>query len=247
MTGRSNAALEQGPEGFRERVALCTSRFDLERLIAHVARSHDYSHYVLMQVPSSKDDTLAALIVMTNWPDALISSFDEQQYLARNPIIETPKSTNRPLVWSYRTSGPHQMRDPIAERAELFRSHGMTSGVQISLQEPSGNRAYLGFGGNRAVPGEAELADLSFFGNLAYDRFWELRRATRPDTVQKLSSRETECLTWTASGKTSAEIAIILRLSEHTVNHYLAAACQKLGATNRVHAVYKAMRAGILT
>ena len=61
-----------------------------------------------------------------------------------------------------------------------------------------------------------------------------------------LSARERECLHWTASGKTSSEIATILELSEHTVNHYLSAACQKLGATNRAHAVARAIRAGLV-
>ena len=48
------------------------------------------------------------------------------------------------------------------------------------------------------------------------------------------------------AGKTSGEIAAILKLSGHTVNHYLSAACQKLGAVNRTHAVSKALRAGLI-
>ena len=90
------------------------------------------------------------------------------------------------------------------------------------------------------------MAELNFAANLIYERLLELDKGSKPQKTQKLSQREGECLMWKASGKTSAEIAIILKLSEHTVNHYLTAACQKLGATNRAHAVYKAMRAGYL-
>jgi DNA-binding CsgD family transcriptional regulator len=67
------------------------------------------------------------------------------------------------------------------------------------------------------------------------------------DALQKLSQRELECLLWTAEGKTSEDIAIILQLSVHTINHYLTAATRKLNAVNRLHAVARAMRLGLLS
>ena len=57
-----------------------------------------------------------------------------------------------------------------------------------------------------------------------------------------LSKRETECLTWTAQGKTSYEISIILKLSEHTINNYISNACRRLDAANKSHAVAKAIQ-----
>lgn len=63
-------------------------------------------------------------------------------------------------------------------------------------------------------------------------------------TAGKVTAREVECLMWTAKGKTSHEIAIIVGLSEHTINHYLATAGMKLGAVNRTQAVVKALLAG---
>lgn len=63
----------------------------------------------------------------------------------------------------------------------------------------------------------------------------------------KLTPRETECLVWTARGKTSQEIAIIAGLSVHTVNHYLATASVKLGAVNRTQAVVRAMLADLFS
>ncbi|MFZ2102544.1 MAG: helix-turn-helix transcriptional regulator [Oricola sp.] len=62
----------------------------------------------------------------------------------------------------------------------------------------------------------------------------------------RISTREHSCLAWTAEGKTSEEIGIILDLSPHTVNHYLGSAARKLGASNRMHAVAKAMRLGLI-
>jgi len=61
-----------------------------------------------------------------------------------------------------------------------------------------------------------------------------------------LTQRELECLTWTANGKTSWEIAVILGVSESTATFHLRNAGNKLKASNRAHAVAKAMHQGLI-
>ncbi|MEQ9248232.1 MAG: helix-turn-helix transcriptional regulator, partial [Nitratireductor sp.] len=61
-----------------------------------------------------------------------------------------------------------------------------------------------------------------------------------------ISRRELQCLKLTANGLTSDEIAKRLGLSVHTANQYLANTTQKLNAVNRVHAVAKALRKGLI-
>lgn len=55
-----------------------------------------------------------------------------------------------------------------------------------------------------------------------------------------LNERELECLTWSARGKTSPEIAAILTLSKRTVNFHVENACRKLNVATRTEAVVKA-------
>ena len=62
-----------------------------------------------------------------------------------------------------------------------------------------------------------------------------------------LSKRETECIRWTAEGKTSYEIGIILGLSENTINNYIASVTKKMGAVNRSHMISLAFRNGIIS
>jgi transcriptional regulator EpsA len=52
-----------------------------------------------------------------------------------------------------------------------------------------------------------------------------------------LSAREREVLRWLKLGKTNAEIARLLALSEHTVKHHLTRVFGKLGVPNRAHLV----------
>jgi DNA-binding NarL/FixJ family response regulator len=55
-----------------------------------------------------------------------------------------------------------------------------------------------------------------------------------------LNDREMECLTWSARGKTSPEIATILNLSKRTINFHIENACRKLNVSTRTEAVAKA-------
>jgi DNA-binding CsgD family transcriptional regulator len=64
---------------------------------------------------------------------------------------------------------------------------------------------------------------------------------------KKLSEREATCLQWAAAGKTSRETAIILGVSERTVNFHVQNACRKLCVRNRRAAVATALTCGLLT
>jgi DNA-binding CsgD family transcriptional regulator len=65
-------------------------------------------------------------------------------------------------------------------------------------------------------------------------------------TQPKLSERELECLEWVSFGKTSWETAIILGVSERTINFHLLNACRKLNVYGRQAAVALALRQNLL-
>jgi DNA-binding NarL/FixJ family response regulator len=61
-----------------------------------------------------------------------------------------------------------------------------------------------------------------------------------------LSPREFEVLQMLARGETLAQIATLLNLSEKTVANYQSAVKQKLGASNNIQILQKAVRLGLL-
>ncbi|WP_233423831.1 response regulator transcription factor [Paracidovorax citrulli] len=63
----------------------------------------------------------------------------------------------------------------------------------------------------------------------------------------KLTSREAECLTWVAYGKSSWEIGRIMRISEHTVNFHLKNAMAKFDTASRVTAAVRAANLGLIS
>lgn len=68
-----------------------------------------------------------------------------------------------------------------------------------------------------------------------------------PDKADfKLTERELETLTWAARGKSSADVAVILGISERTVNFHLDNAMRKVGVATRVQAAVKCAMLGII-
>jgi len=61
-----------------------------------------------------------------------------------------------------------------------------------------------------------------------------------------LSARQMECLWWASRGKTSKETAIILGVSERTVNFHLYNAFGKLNVHNKNAAVARAIMLDLL-
>jgi DNA-binding CsgD family transcriptional regulator len=61
-----------------------------------------------------------------------------------------------------------------------------------------------------------------------------------------LSPRQLDCLRLAAQGKSSPEIAELLGISRRTVDQRIAEACERLGVRNRVEAVAKAVRLGLI-
>jgi DNA-binding CsgD family transcriptional regulator len=62
-------------------------------------------------------------------------------------------------------------------------------------------------------------------------------------TLNRLSARESEVLSWVARGKSDAQIAAILGMSTRTVQKHLQNVYAKLGVENRTAAVMRARRA----
>jgi DNA-binding CsgD family transcriptional regulator len=64
--------------------------------------------------------------------------------------------------------------------------------------------------------------------------------------ARKLTPRQIECIARIAAGETSAEIASALGLSVRTIEHYVAAACERLAVRSRAQAVAKAIAKGLI-
>lgn len=120
-----------------------------------------------------------------------------------------------------------------------------TSGIAFPVYAERGQCGLAVFlGPDIALPAEQiheiHARCFSLFGAVARIKPGEVGK------VPSISKRELECLKLTANGYTSEDIAKLLKLSVHTANQYLTNTAQKLNAVNRMQAVAKALRMGLI-
>ncbi|MBX3531292.1 MAG: hypothetical protein KF849_11840 [Rhizobiaceae bacterium] len=154
--------------------------------------------------------------------------------------------STRPFWWTVDAAAPAAIALSRCLWAEAVPSAGIF-GTALALPMTAGRdeAGLLVLTGERMAFTMASLTDLhaaclSLFGIVA-----RLKPALA-DTPPAMSRRQIECLRLTANGHTSEEIAERLGLSAHTTTQHLAECYQKLNAVNRVHAVAKAMRLGLI-
>jgi DNA-binding CsgD family transcriptional regulator len=78
---------------------------------------------------------------------------------------------------------------------------------------------------------------------------WTLQASglkVKTNPLEKLSTREKDCLRWRALGKSDWDISQVLAISERTVKFHLENARSKLGASNTTHAVTRALTFGLV-
>jgi DNA-binding CsgD family transcriptional regulator len=135
----------------------------------------------------------------------------------------------------------------LGGRAE-GREAGLKHGISVPLFGPSGRASVMSFA-SRCDDADP-LNRMSHLNALA----WQFHIAfadiapppKRNDTLIVLSARERDCLRWTAEGKSSWDIGMILMISENTVNFHLRNAMRKFGTTSQTVAVVKAVRLDLI-
>jgi len=204
--------------------------------------------YFTLHLFRGGDDAKNTPYVRTNYPDAWVSRYLLHDYVRIDPVLQMAKKTTEPFCWSAIT--------PAAEQRNMMQQaveHGVgPAGFSVSHVDTFGRRSVLSFNAPYAKgnatwePFVKKNRDhlLLLASEMHHKALSEISGET--DERPQLSPRETECLKWTAQGKTHTEIAIILNLSEHTVRSYLKDARVKLDSVTLAQAVSKAATLGLI-
>lgn len=225
-------------------LAECNSTRDLQRFLRKVSVEFGFEGSCLVRAPTVSDSRLSEIILLSNLPDEFLEEHDREGVYAVCPLI--------PAIRVAETAFDHEDRNYVlpwaGSRADvisaLYRRYEYAYYYVIPLHGAAGNNGALAFLGNRPNLTDIEQAKLGYLASLLKARQALISPMPRPGL--RLTERESQCLALTAEGKTTGEIAIILDLSPHTVNHYINGVCVKLDCTNRTQAVAKAIRAGLI-
>lgn len=164
-----------------------------------------------------------------------------------DPVIAASRTIAAPLVWDF--SIYDQANPNHVKLMDLRRTSGVSGGICVPVFEPYSGRSVLYLSGDSFGTCDLTLTTLTIIAQSISSRINYLRstgmnpvkRLSVYTTETHLSLREREVLGWIAFGKSSKDIATIMSLSEHTINDYVNKAAEKLSASNRTEAVFRAL------
>ena len=188
--------------------------------------------------------TRPKLSLHTTYPKAWMAHYQAENYFAIDPVLKAENYLKGHLPWS------DQLFHDTPEFWDAAQDHGLRKGITQTLLLP--NRA-LGFlsvsrENNRPDPFSEEETALRMqtLMELSLSSLLRLEDEMVMAPQMKFSRRELEILKWTAEGKTSAEIAIILSISENTVNFHQKNMQKKFNAPNKTQIACYAAAIGII-
>ncbi|MER8963551.1 LuxR family transcriptional regulator [Mesorhizobium sp. M0701] len=184
--------------------------------------------------------------VMLSYPDEWQQRYFKMGYDRIDPIIKASRTRAGAFRWSEVHNDASTTEDErrVFEEAATF---GLRSGISVPLHDPDGSFAIMSFARpwGREFPNRTitylQLAALHF--HLMATKF---ASATGIEQAPKLSVREKECILWTARGKSSWEIGVILGISVNTVNFHIKNVKKKLDTASRTAAAIKAANLRII-
>lgn len=222
------------------------TQFDVFRFMKRAAEIFGARTFMVFNLPTPTSLDLSSNSIITNWPAELLSLYDQSQLLGDSPVILHLRTATVPFQYDFdKPTARFTYSRPFEEPRDLFSRFNLPRGAHFPVHDSSGNRGAVSFAGDRRPFTLMEMVDLTYLSIHVYNRLAEIRDMDNRAT-EMLTEREIDCLNWTAAGKTSVEIAEILGLSEHTINHYLNRATKKLDTVNRTQAVAKALRIGLI-
>ncbi|MEY8201279.1 MAG: autoinducer binding domain-containing protein [Colwellia sp.] len=179
------------------------------------------------------------LELINNYPSAWSAKYQEESYFEQDPTILHALKTTAPLVWTEDTfSQSTKLKEDAASFGIEFgwsQATRSTSGVSmLTLVRPS-----TPLSDNEIRSNTPNLMWFTQTLNEALEKFIIESPLTAPEV--SLTNREAEVIRWTADGKTSYDISVILGIAERTVNFHLNNVMVKLNSHNKISATVKAM------
>lgn len=185
------------------------------------------------------------IVMFNNYPPDWQIRYQDKNYFTVDPTVQHGMRSQLPVIWT------DALLAPAREFWEDARSFGLNIGWAQASRDVNGVGGMLTLARSSDSLSGAELQDkrlkMTWLTQMAHSGMSQLLTAKMiPEFGVKLTCREIEVLRWTGDGKTSAEIADIVNITERTVNFHINNAMTKLNAANKAAAVVRAAMLGML-
>jgi LuxR family transcriptional regulator, quorum-sensing system regulator BjaR1 len=256
-TGSFGLGLEEAVAG----IGQCDTLEGLRSYLQSIIESYGFAAFEFLDAGRPHQDS--PFHFGTSGP-AWVQEYTHNNFVVSDPCVSQARKVNTPFIWgSIRLPGFSGRRKPGAVRTmEAARDHGFQEGLVI----PYHFRDHLGrahstvstfFWKDTATQFRFLLSEKKHELHLIMI-YWVQRAVDliardhrEGSTIIRfhhlaengvgLTDRERDVLAWAARGKTVADTAEILTISEETVETHMRNAMRKLDANNKTHAVAKAI------
>ena len=216
---------------------------DRERFLTQLgpcaeALGFDYFSYIVFSCyPASRPK----MRVEGTFPARYLEDYRRQRAYLQDPVIERAHHSTLQFQWD--ESFYHE-RPALWQRMSQF---GLHTGWSQSVKDCYGRLGILTFAGKtlpQQTPQAGAVNEL-FFLWLAQTAHKTLREAlisVNDEAIKDvLTLREKDILRWCSEGKTAEEIALLMGVSERTINFHIGNSIKKLSVANKTAATAKAV------
>lgn len=217
------------------------NRVDFFRIFHTMALRYDFEHFGVLQLTNEHETSqLAMRLMLHDLPAGLAEAYDKRHRLNDSTLFKSFYKSTISTVWRSADHFENGSRDG----SDFLDQIGFDMALSIPVHSVNGMRYVVLFLGDGDDIARNEHYEICYEANCAFDYFH--RQVLANKAGMGLTPRETEILRWISYGKTASEIALIVSVSEHTVNSHTATILKKLDVVNRTQMVAKAIREQII-
>lgn len=222
-----------------ERLMSFAEPFEIAEAFQCVIARFGLDHFIITDIPGV-NQRFEQAVVLRCWPSGWFEVYAGKNFVRTDPVIRLCRSTTALFDW---TEAPYDSeREPHAR--EVMRcacDFGLVRGLSLPIHGLDGLETCFSVSGQSPELTQRTRPALHLMMMYAFERLCQV--ATHEATgANPLTQRERDVLCWAANGKSAAETAELLAITERTVNAHAGAAIAKLGASNRTQAVVRAMK-----
>jgi LuxR family quorum-sensing transcriptional regulator LasR len=226
----------------------CDTEDDWHNHIIRLGNNYGFEQ-TLIAVASERPTSLGEAFIHSNYSSQWLNIYNCKQLVAIDPTVAHCVMRSTPLIWKPATFSGKKQKEMYEEAS----SFGLRSGITLPFHGTNGEVGILCFitdassGKSFIQDALHHIPELSMLRDFAFEssmRFMKISNHQPPPP--SITQRELECLKWCTAGKSSWEIAKILRCSEAVINFHFGNLRRKFHATSRRQVVVKAIRYGLI-
>lgn len=171
------------------------------------------------------------------YPEEIVSTYLDPAILESDPIPDHVMAVGHVMTWQ-QSVADQKLTENHRNFVKKAMDLGFVDGIAVPLFGPNSRNSYfsMNFGRHMSTDDESLVRPLVSIAQSCHRRVCAIINMSSKDEPP-LSERESQVLYWISRGKSNADMAIILDISDATVDSYIRRLFKKLQVHDRISAV----------